>query len=323
MRIAIVAGIDNNRITAQTKEAITFGNKIAGMTDGEVSLWVFCSKEGRSSTDGLDVDRIICAEEMVFLVYYPEVWLAGLKRFAVAFKPDLILFDGSCSGNELAVRLAYRLGGSLVNDCVDVETDGGRLTMIKPVYSGNLNIGYAFKETPGIVSVRSGVFNDKSSYRARDSKKTRFESFCCSDIVTDDRMVKKEVKEKAVDLISEAKVVVIVGRGVGCRENIGLIKKFAGKLGAVVGATRPVVNNGWLPVSTLVGMSGKKLTAEVCIVVGASGSTPLMAGLASVKNVIAINSDPDAPIFNASDYGMVMDCRDFLITVLNENDLWW
>jgi electron transfer flavoprotein alpha subunit len=120
------------------------------------------------------------------------------------------------------------------------------------------------------------------------------------------------LKEKTKDTLTNAKVVVIIGRGVGSEDNIKLLQCFADKIGGVLAATRPVVNNGWMPVDTLIGMSGKKIKPELCVVIGASGATPLVSGIVGAKHIIAINNDMYAPIFDVCDTGLVEDYKEVI-----------
>ncbi|MBC7077719.1 MAG: electron transfer flavoprotein subunit alpha/FixB family protein, partial [Synergistales bacterium] len=251
MDIAVVANPNSEGLSQGTYEAIAFAAALAGKADAKVTLWLLgadCQKGIREAAR-LPIEAAICAEHGALADYMPETYLDALTQMQQAYRPDMIVFSGDIAGREISVRLACRADTQAVNDCIAGDYQDGAFVFTKSVYSGNLFIRYVLAQKPAIVSIRNGVFDGKGVKRTDGSCIVR--RFEYAPKVSCSWVRHRELKKKANDLLSDARIVVIGGRGIGRRENFGLLQRFAEKIGAAVGGTRPAVNNGWLPVDAL------------------------------------------------------------------------
>jgi len=220
--------------------------------------------------------------------------------------PKAILASASADGLELMPRLAAHLDGGYAGSAVDLRWEGDQLAARRPVFGGRAYEEIAFVRTPALVTVRPG---------ALPAPKEPVEM----EIVTVDAppidgptVVEQKATATTGINISEAARVVAGGRGMGAAENFKLIEELAGALGAAVGASRAVVDAGWRPHDEQVGKSGKTVCPELYIACGISGAIHHVLGMNTAKVVVAINNDPDAPIFQAADFGLVGDALQVL-----------
>jgi electron transfer flavoprotein alpha subunit len=220
--------------------------------------------------------------------------------------PILTLIGNTAWGMELAPCLAVAMGYPLTTDCTDIAFQDGKLVAERQMYDGKIFSRVSFAESPGyLLTVRSGVF-------AKDPLGDRKTEIVKRDVPLDQAPSKKEFVEYVetaageVD-ISQAELLVSVGRGIGEEENISIVRELAEALGGIVSCSRPIVDKNWLPKYLQVGTSGKSVTPKVYLAIGISGAFQHMAGISGAGTVIAINKDPKAPIFRGADYGIVDD----------------
>ncbi len=221
-------------------------------------------------------------------------------------KPKLTLIGHTSYGIDLAPSLAVELGAPLATDCIDLRLGGGRAIVTRQVYGGKLNVEASLRESDSyIVTVRPAVFEgsepgpmegdviDLEYPHELAAGRKRFVGYV-------------EPQPGEVD-ISDAEIVVSVGRGIKDEKNIGVIVELAVALKGEVGCSRPVVDKGWLPKERQVGSSGKTVKPKLYIATGISGSFQHVMGMKGSDLIVAINKDPKAPIFRISDYGVVED----------------
>jgi electron transfer flavoprotein alpha subunit len=234
--------------------------------------------------------------------HYKEI-LAGL----IAESKPLITLIGSTSwGTELAPCLSVKTGLPLATDCIDIIAENGKLTAQRQMYNGKIFANVSFAQSAGcIITIRSGVF-------PKDKIGERQAQIVQKDFPLEDAKPAKEfvefVETAAGDVdITQAELLISVGRGIGEEENIAIIKELAEALNGVVSCSRPVVDKNWLPKYLQVGTSGKSVSPKVYVAVGISGAFQHMAGVSGAGTVIAVNKDPKAPIFRTAHYGIVDD----------------
>ncbi|MFQ5715509.1 MAG: electron transfer flavoprotein subunit alpha/FixB family protein [Nitrospinales bacterium] len=231
--------------------------------------------------------------------------------------PELILLAATIHGKELAPGLAAELGGGLATDCVAVEMDKDRgLTVKRPVFAGKAVSTICFGDSvPKIITLRPNVFRGAGEDASRTGEVEVREVSAISLRVK----VKEVIREVGGNLdISEARIVVSGGMGMQKPENFKLIEDLAEVLGAAVGASRPVVDGGWRPYSNQVGQTGRTVTPDLYVACGISGAVQHLAGMSSSKNIVAINKDPNAPIFSVADYGILGDVLEVLPILTQE-----
>ena len=233
---------------------------------------------------------------------YKEI-IAGLIEEA---KPPLILIGSTSWGMELAPCLSVKTGLPLATDCIDIMPQDGRFMAQRQMYNGKIFANVSFAETPGcLITVRSGVF-PKDKIGDRQAQKVQ-KDFPLTEIKPGKAFI-EFVETAAGDVdITQAELLVSVGRGIGEEENIALVKELAEALNGVVSCSRPIVDKNWLPKYLQVGTSGKSVSPKVYIAIGISGAFQHMAGTSGASTIIAVNKDPKAPIFRTAHYGIVDD----------------
>jgi len=318
MNIAVIATHNTTQLSKTTYEAITAAVDLNSNLKAKLSLWIVGADNSKAIKEAtkLPIDLIISMENSFLKDYIPETYIDVLIQILQVHKAQIMIFPGDITGNELSVRLGARIGSQTINDCISVNYSNKELSVIKPVYSGNLLIRYLLTEEPNIISIRSGVYDGKKYIGINKGKKTKLEKFDWDSSNLKTWVRKKEVKTKFNDILTDARYVIIGGAGIGGKEGFSLLEKFAAKIGAVVGGTKSAISRTWLPIDRLVGQSGKIIAPDLCIVIGASGATPFLAGINKAKMIFAINIDENAPIFNACDIGIVDDYRPIIDRIL-------
>jgi electron transfer flavoprotein alpha subunit len=220
-------------------------------------------------------------------------------------KPRAVLASASADGVELMPRLAARLDGGYAGSAVDLRWEGDQLAARRPVFGGRAYEEIAFVRTPALVTVRSGAL----AAGEPDGMETVTVE---APPVTGPAVVEQKATAATGKNVGEAARVVAGGRGMGEADNFKLIEELADALDAAVGASRAVVDAGWRPHDEQVGKSGKTVCPELYIACGISGAIHHVLGMNTSKVVVAINSDPDAPIFENADYGLVGDALQVL-----------
>ena len=220
---------------------------------------------------------------------------------------DTVLFANSVLAADVAAGLAARLGAGLNWDLVDIVRDDGKLVGKRPALQDSVYVDVGWSSEPHIALFRSGSFDPSASGGSAELEDVQvvFEDFS-----TAARMVDQAHEESGGPSIEDADVIVAGGRGLGGPENFTLVEELAKALGGAVGATRAVVDAGWYPYSTQVGQTGKTVSPKLYIACGISGAIQHKVGMQSSGVIVAINKDPNAPIFEFSDLGVVGDVHE-------------
>lgn len=249
--------------------------------------------------------RILVADDMAFGDFNSESYQLALSEIIKKENPVITLIGHTAFGIDLCPALATQLGFPFTTDCIDIDIVDGRLTVIRQVYEGKLDARVEFRESPSyIVTVRTGCF-------AAEDGKTQAEIVSAELPTSREPAYRRFIEyiEAAVgDVdITKADVVVGVGRGIKEKDNLAMVDGFAETIGGVLACTRPIVDAEWLPKDRQIGSSGKTVKPKLYIALGISGAFQHVAGIKGSDTIIAINKDPDAPIFNEADYGIVDD----------------
>ena len=248
-------------------------------------------------------DKVFVADDPALGLYSAEGYAAVVAKAAEQAQPAALLFAGTAMGRDLAPRTAARLGVGAIADVVGLTLEGDAFSARRPVYSGK---AFATATTAGkrpqVISLRPNVF-------AAEELGGAGEVVALDGLTLSIRAVVKELAAAAggeLD-VAEADIIVSGGRGIKGPENFALIKSLADALGGAVGASRAAVDAGWISHSHQVGQTGKVVSPSLYIACGISGAIQHLAGMSSSKVIVAINKDPDAPIFKIADYGIVGD----------------
>ena len=262
------------------------------------------------------IPEVVAADQEVFSYYTCEGYSAAVADFIRRIEPEYFIITASALGKELAPRIAARLDTELISDVIDIRLIDGKIEAVKPVFAGKARITLSSDSPLQFVTLRPKVF-----LPSKDSETTCLVS--ASDFDPSTVEIRARVKEVIkgatgkVDL-TEADIIVSGGRGLQDPKNFDIVEKLAEALGGAVGASRAVVDAGWRPHSDQVGQTGKTVTPNLYITVGISGAIQHLAGMSSSKFIVAINKDPDAPIFTVADYGIVGDLFEIVPALTEE-----
>ncbi len=308
-KILVVAEHREGKLKNICWEAIGFGQNLAAQLNNTLSVVLI----GHSIQELAEAVSERCGQEVLVVEsercrdYTPEAYCEVLRQIAQRESPYLLLMGHTYQAIDFAPKLAARLERGFISNCVDCTIEKGQLSFVRLVYNGKLHLLVGLKgDPPYLVSLQQGAFN---TYEVKRQQSARVVN---CDVRLPDEILKRKVLEIVretqgkVDL-SQAQIIVAGGRGLGSKEKFQLILDLANALGAAVGASRPVTDGGWLPKEHQIGSSGQTVTPKLYIACGISGAIQHLVGMLSSGCVVAINKDPNAPIFSVADYGIVGD----------------
>ncbi|PSQ46023.1 electron transfer flavoprotein subunit alpha/FixB family protein, partial [Halobacteriales archaeon SW_12_67_38] len=232
-----------------------------------------------------------------------DVYVQAVEALYDEVEPDTLLMPNSVNGLDYAPAVANRRSLPLVTDAIDIKRDEG-LSVTREKYGSKVETVVEVDADRAAVTVRPGEWPPAEG--TDDTEVRAFDADIDESAVRSTVTGFQEVGGGDVD-ISEAEVLVSVGRGIEEEENIALVEALADTLDATLSSSRPIVDNGWLPKNRQVGQSGKQVTPEVYIAIGISGAVQHVAGMKGAETIVAINTDPNAPIYDLADYGIVDD----------------
>ena len=291
-------------------ETVALGQKLARELGVTASALVLGSGEAAraaaQAVSGKELREVLVADNPHLKDATPEGYTAAVEQVAAAEKPGFVVFGHGSLGYDLAGKIAARLGGGCVTDASDLRIDAGTPVFVKPVYYGKLHADLvAVGPGPAIVTARPGAFPADEARAGQAPVREVAVQLADAEMRTKVLGFLAQVKGE-VDLTA-AEIIVSGGRGLQKPENFQLIRDLAAALGAEVGASRPVVDAGWMPRERQVGSSGQTVNPKLYIAVGISGAMQHLVGMKGSKVIVAINKDPNAPIFEVADYGIVDD----------------
>jgi len=314
----VLAVVDHRRgqLRDVSYELISAGAALAEAMGGTLALAVISGTVDQfaETLDREGVDTIYTVDHGA--EFNHDVYVQSIEALYDELAPTALLMPNSVNGLDYAPAIAERLGMPLVTDAIDLSYDE-TLTVTREMYGSKVETTVTVSEEPFAVTVRGSEWA-----KAEGTGDATIEPFAVS---IDESAIRSTVTgfEEAgggdVD-ITDADVLVSVGRGIGEEENIELVERLADALGATLSSSRPIVDNGWLPKNRQVGQSGKVVTPAVYIAIGISGAVQHVAGMKGAETIVAINTDPDAPIFDIADYGIVGDLFDVVPSLIEEFD---
>jgi electron transfer flavoprotein alpha subunit len=301
--VLVVADHRRGELRPVSYELLTAARELADALGGEVHAAVVGGDVKRFAEqldcDGVDAVHTV-AEGAEF---NHDVTTAAVTALFEALDPAAVVMPNSVNGLDYAPAVATRLSLPLVTDAVDFDYDDG-LTVTREMYGSKVETAVEVATGPVALTIRGGEW--PAAGGVGDAEISAFQ------VDIDDASIRstvrgfEEVGAGDVD-ISEAEFIVSVGRGIEEEENLELVEELADALDATLAASRPIVDNGWLPKNRQVGQSGKVVTPDVYLALGISGAVQHVAGMKGADTIIAVNTDPDAPIFDIADYGVVDD----------------
>ncbi|MBN1755653.1 electron transfer flavoprotein subunit alpha/FixB family protein [bacterium] len=237
--------------------------------------------------------------------FHSEYYQEALKSIIEERSPLLVMLGHTSASYDLAPALAVAMGLPLISGCSDLRLEGNKVITLNQVYGGKINAEYSFEtEKGGIITLLPGSVPAKPGGLSAEVEEVNV-SF---EREFEDKVFIQFVESAAGEIdITQAEKIIAIGRGIKEEDNIAMIEEFAQSIGAVVACSRPIVDAGWLPKDRQVGSSGKTVKPKVYIALGISGDFQHLMGMRNADTIIAVNKDPNAPIFGAADYGIVDD----------------
>lgn len=284
------------------------GRRLADELGGQLRAVLIGTGAGALATEMACLcESVIIADQAELAEYQPETCLNSLVRLCGELSPRAILLAGDTYSQEIAPRLAYRLGGSAVGDVTELQVDGAALRVSRQVYGGKAQATIELKRTPAVVWLRARSFAPARP-RPEAGEVTHAELDIQPDTRT--RIVERNRQQQGEARLEEARVIVSGGRGIGGPEPFATeLQPLADLLGAQMAASRAACDAGWVPPTWQVGQTGKKVTPDLYLAIAITGASQHMAGISEAKTISAINTDPDAPIFKHCRFGIVEDYR--------------
>lgn len=284
---------------AQSLEA-ALGGKIEGAVVGSnVGSWAeMLAKTG--------VSKVYVADEAGLAQFAPESYATALAEIIRRAEPAIVLFGATGWGKEVSARTAAKLDWGLVTDCITAKIENGALLVKRPIYAGKALADVRAKAFPVIVSMRPNIIAPVDASQAP----APIEAITVPLKEPRARVIEAVQKKKEKVDLGEASIVVSGGRGVKGPEGFAPLQELADTLGGALGASRAAVDAGWIDYTHQVGQTGKTVSPKLYLAAGISGAIQHLAGMSSSKVIVAINKDPDAPIFKIADYGIVGDLFD-------------
>jgi electron transfer flavoprotein alpha subunit len=294
-------------------ELLSAGQQLANSAGEELHVAVvsgdvdaYAEKVNRTGVDA--VHTVDYGEE-----FNHDVYVQATEQLAADLDPTFVLLPNSVNGLDYAPAVANRLDRPLVTDAVALDYEES-LVAVREMYGSKVETTVAV-DSPAVVTVRGGEWPPAEG--RGDADVQAFDVDVDEDAVRSTVTGFEEVAGGDVD-ISEADFIVSIGRGIEEEENLSLIEELCEVTGATMASSRPIVDNGWLPKNRQVGQSGKQVTPVVYVAIGISGAVQHVAGMKGADTIIAINTDPNAPIFDIADYGIVGDLFDVVPALIDE-----
>jgi electron transfer flavoprotein alpha subunit len=278
---------------------------------GRVTAVAFGTGASQAANEAIacGADAAVVVEDAELDGYRNDAWTAAFAAVAEDVNPAVVLMGQTNVGRDLAPRYAIRAGTAVAMDCIGLEMQDGRLLMTRPCYGGNAHAKYTCKTAPAVATLRAKAFEPLEPDASRTGE---VQTLTVDGSASVSRVVARAAVESEGIRLEDAKVVISGGRGLGGTEAFDDLRELAKVLGGAVGASRAAVDNGWIPVASQVGLTGKVVTPDLYIAIGISGASQHLAGITGARNVVAINKDKDADIFKVSRYGAVADWGAFL-----------
>ncbi|MGD8387236.1 MAG: electron transfer flavoprotein subunit alpha/FixB family protein [Desulfobacteraceae bacterium] len=252
------------------------------------------------------VDLVLQVEHHLLKAYNTELYTTAMAQVCRQYNPALVLMGYNYLGMETGPAMAVRLGGTMVSNCSELEAEGDHLVAVRPVFGGTLQVKVRLQgPVPHVISIVKGALPREVTAAGEAAVETPA-------VELDETRLRSRILDTlSIDTggidITKAKILVSAGRGIGGPDKIPLIRDLANALGGELACSRPVADMGWLPIAHQVGISASTVTPDVYIACGISGASQHVTAMRDSGRIIAINKDPNAPIFRVAHYGIVGD----------------
>ncbi|MGD0338212.1 MAG: electron transfer flavoprotein subunit alpha/FixB family protein [Bacteroidota bacterium] len=315
--IFIFAEHFQGKLTDITFELLGKGRELAGKSGGTLYAVLIGSGVRQLAPELRPADKVLCIEDDRLHDFNPEAYQLVLSELIKKFQPRLTIFGSTSMGLDLAAPLSAKLNIPIISYCRDLRFEDGKLIAKSQLYGGKIFADVELTGDFNIVSVLSGSFRSESETAPNAPQ---VEDVTASIPFEALRMkFERTIEPEAGDIdITKQDILVSVGRGIQNQDNIAIADELANVLGGAVSASRPVVDQGWLPLTRQVGKSGMNVTPKLYLAAGISGAPEHEEGMKNSGLILAVNTDPNAPIFSIAHYGVCADLLDILPALTEE-----
>ena len=316
--IAVIAEQRDGRLNRATWETIAAAQQLAGGMPIKVAVLGAATGGVAQEVASAAVVEVLVAEHAALEPYTPDAYASAARTLIESAAPTYVLLPHTYQTRDFAPLLAARLRKPLITDVTGITGSGAGATFVRPMFQGKLAAQVKpLGGSPAIVTTQIGAFRADAAQKGGSASITKI------DIQIDPTTVRQKPEapfreaKQAVDL-GQAERIVAVGRGIKSQENIPLAEKLAKAIDAEVAASRPICDNGWLPMERQIGSSGQTVAPKLYVALGISGAIQHLVGMKGSRTIVAINKDAEAPIFEVADYGIVGDLFEIAPAIIAE-----
>lgn len=304
-----------------TWEALAAGQELAEELNGSVTAVVLGRSAGELAAElaAVEIQEVLAVESEHLREYTADGYTAAMLKVLEGRSASYIIFGHTYQVRDFAPKLAAALGRGFISDCLGYRNEDGKLIFTRQVFQGKFSADVRpLGEPPHLVSFQAGAFReDAVRRRTVPAKTTRLSVEIPPGTVRSKPGERFRETRPSVDL-TQAQIIVAAGRGIKAPENLSLAQKLAEALGGEVGASRPICDNGWLPMDRQIGSSGQTVSPKLYVGLGISGAIQHQVGMKGSRTIVAINKDPEAPIFEIASYGVVGDLFEVVPPLIEE-----
>jgi len=319
--ILVVVEQREGKLNRVSWETLTAGQALSAETGWTLEAAVVGSGVGAFAGEVATkkVAKVYAVESPKLEPYTPDAFVAGLKQFISSRQPKLVLMPHTYQVRDFVPKLATAMQRTVISDCTGYKKDGDKLVFSRQMFQGKLAADVSFAcDAPWFATFQNGAFRGDKVEAGASAAPVETVNVEIADSVIRNKPqeVFKEAKQ-AVDL-TQAEIIVAVGRGIKEQKNIEIAKQLAEALGGEIAASRPICDSGWLPMDRQIGSSGQTVAPKLYLALGISGAIQHIVGMKGARTIIAVNKDSEAPIFEIADYAVVGNLFDIVPPLIEE-----
>jgi len=319
--ILVIGEQREGKLNRVSWETLTAGQALAAETGWPLEAAVLGGSVGAFAGDiaSKKVAKVYAIENAKLEPYTPDAFVAALKQFIAAKQPKLVLMPHTYQVRDFVPKLATAMGRTVVSDAIGCKKEGEKLVFTRQMFQGKFVADVSFASAaPWFVTFQNGSFRGDKVEAGTGTAPIETVSVDIADGVIRNKPqeVFKEAKQ-AVDL-TQAEIIVAIGRGIKEQKNIEIAKQLAEALGGELAASRPICDNGWLPMDRQIGSSGQTVAPKLYLALGISGAIQHIVGMKGARTIVAVNKDSEAPIFEIADYAVVGNLFDIVPPLIEE-----
>ena len=311
MKILVITEQRKGKWNNTSFETLAAAQQIAADTGSAISALVIGKDVANFAEDlaGKNIAEVLLVEHDQLEAYTPDGYSLALSQVIASSKPDLVLFPHTYQVRDFAPKLAAMLGKGMIADCIGFHKEGDKIVFVRQMFQGKTAADVTFQgAAPWFASFQSGAFR-ADLLKAHPSGKSPINKIAVE-------LKPEQIRTKPLELFKEAKssvdltqapIIVSIGRGIKAPENIPQAEALAKAIGGEMAASRPICDEGWLPMERQIGSSGQTVAPKLYLALGISGAIQHVVGMKGARTIVAINKDQNAPIFEIADYGIVGD----------------